>query len=254
VTQRAPLLLAACALALFAGCTVGDVVDELAGDLFDTPFGVPTAAVSELDGETLGELLSEVNLRVRSYLDLRAAIPIEVLGEDPSCVTASDGDATSISLTVDVACAFPDQPGAGAVSVSQTQTAADPVQVLETLISYDEVQVGLLLVDGTEQTTETLGDDPVSQRTLNLTQAGFDFAYTFRLSLAAGGDPVFDYELELPDGPVLIRITSPTTPGAFATALVIGADGVLTCEIRDAAWEPGAPAKGLCDNGTSFGL
>lgn len=254
MTHRSPLLLTACAVALAAGCTVGDVVDELAGDLFDTPFGVPTAAVTELDGDALGELLSEVNLRVRSYLDLRSAIPVEALGEDPSCVTSSDASSTSLSLTVDVACAFPEQPGAGSVSVDQTQTASDPAPILETLITYDEVQVGLLLVDGTEQTTETLGDDPVSLRTLTLTQGGFDFAYTFRLSLAGGTDPVFDYELELPDGPVLVRITSPTTPGAFATALVIGADGMLTCEIRDAAWGPGDPAKGLCDNGASFGL
>ena len=54
--------------------------------------------------------------------------------------------------------------------------------------------------------------------------------------------------------PVGVRLTNPATPGALATALVQGVDGVLTCEIRNTAWAPGEPAKGTCDNGASFGL
>ena len=89
---------------------------------------------------------------------------------------------------------------------------------------------------------------------MDIEHDGFMFDYTFQMALLEEGAPAFYYEVEVEAGPVAVRLTNPATVGAFATATLSGLDSTLTCEIRNAAWSPGDPARGTCENGMVFGF
>lgn len=270
-SRRAGLAIALVWLA--AGCDV-DGLHELAS-FVDEPYVAVGADVRGLDGPTLGAVLTEVvthyrlygesvpaeELAERAWLPLRAALPLDVLlgtrGVDV-CGSGLSGTSDDIRLSVNVACAMGHLlDAAGQVDVRQRVLDREPVEVTQLDLVYRDVHVGPLDVDGAERRVTTEGDDGASVFTLDLVQDERQLGYGFRygvLSGEEGYEPVFDYEVDVGGQPAQVRLANPHTYGAFATAYVIGADGTVACEVRDAEWTPGDPVKGTCDNGVSFGL
>jgi hypothetical protein len=253
VIARARGLVPAIAAPLGLACC-GPTLDPSVFVPEDAPFeGVP-AEVLLLDGDVLGPLLSEVNLRFRLYQALRTALPIDELNEEVECLSNVAESDSELFFSLDVPCRYDDGQG-GTVDVHLAQTGSSPT-VFTTDIAYHDVARGLLSVDGTEVLVDIVSvtAEVHLDVDLDLVQDGFDLDYGFTFRLDAEGTPFFDYVMEIPDGEVLVVLTNATTPGAFASALVVGLDGTLVCEIRDTAWEPGEDAKGTCENGASFGL
>ncbi|MEZ4266312.1 MAG: hypothetical protein R3F39_08025 [Myxococcota bacterium] len=248
--------LAAGALALGSACDLP--LPNSQSNFVDSAFGDVEAEVLELDGAALGPVMTELFLRFRSYIALREVLSFADLDDEDACISQLDGTVDDFRFIVDLACRFGAVASAsGQVDVRQRQIDSDPVPVFRVDAIYLNSHVGAVRVDGTEQIVETGTDDGGSVRTLALTQNGFAFDYTFRLGQLDPETPVFDYAFDIggvSGQGVSVRLTNPATVGAFATVLVTGVDGVLRCEIRDAAWEPGDPARGTCDNGATFGL
>jgi len=220
-------------------------ISDLA-NFIDSPFARLSARVTNLNGAELDGVMSELMLRFRSYLELRRIIPIGGLTVE-RCLSQTSGSADRFSFVADVNCVFGDNhsPAEGAIAVTQRQVADTP-PVLELDLDYRAVRVGELEVHGAEHIHETVADDGASIRTLDLEQDGFRFDYEFRFGFLGGETPVFDYELPLRDGHVLARVTNPRVVGAYVTVFLTGLDGMLECEVRDAAWAPGEAARGTC--------
>lgn len=88
-----------------------------------------------------------------------------------------------------------------------------------------------------------------------MVQGGITLVYDFRLGLLDGQQVVLDYVMNRANGDeILVRLADPQTPGAAATVYLTGIDGTVTCELRNVPWQVDAPARGLCDNGATFGL
>ncbi len=239
------------ALALPVGCDVG--LSDLASFL-DTPFADVTAEVTQLRDDEVGDVMTELMLRFRSYLALRDAIPFAALAPE-ACMSEVRGGADDFSFEADVNCTFGDDvaPADGVIRVEQRVLAEEP-PVTELELEYRQVNLGALTVSGRERIEETDATNGASLRSIDLVQDGVEFDYDFRLGLLDGDAPVFDYLLDTAGGGAIARITNPTTPGGFVTVYLTGIDGTLTCEVRDAAWAPGDPARGVCENGVTFGL
>jgi hypothetical protein len=232
------------------GC--GGAVDI--GNFLGDPFGDITTSVRDLDEDELNGLMSELMLRFRFYLDLRAAIPFESLAPE-ECISNVHDSGDAFDFLADVPCVFGEQadPAEGEIAVTQQQLSADP-GVFRFAFDYRDVSLGELEVDGVEAITETEGEDGASVRKLDITQNGIDLKYEFRAGLLDGETPVFDYELSGPDGTVLARVTNPTSAGGFVTVFLTGLDGMLACEVRNSLWTPERLPRGSCDNGVVFGL
>lgn len=232
-------------------CSISDLASFL-GD----PFGDITDEVRDLNEGQLESMMGELMLRFRSYIALRDAVPFEDIAPD-ECVIASSDDGASFTIEADVGCIFGGQvsPASGTLVVTQEQLATNPVPVFRFDITYQDVIVGDVTVDGSERITETDDTDGASVRKIDLVQNGRALKYEFRAGFANEGTlPVFDYSLPSPDGDVFARITNPSTPGGFVAVFLTGLDGQLSCEIRNSLWTPDRLPRGTCDNGVVFGL
>ncbi|PIE18698.1 MAG: hypothetical protein CSA66_04125 [Proteobacteria bacterium] len=234
-----------------AGCEVD--ASDLASFL-DTPYGDVTAKVTTLRDDQIEVVMSDLMLRFRSYLALRELVPLSALAPE-ACRSDVEGGFDRLAFSADVNCVFGDRyaPADGVIRVTQRLLAQEP-QVIELVVDYHRVVVGELEVDGRERVEQTDAVGGASVRDLDVVQDGFDFDYEFRLGLLDDDTPVFDYRVGAPDGGAIARISNPSSVGGFVTVLLIGIDGTLECEVRDAAWAPGDAARGLCDNGAVFGL
>ena len=150
-------------------------------------------------------------------------------------------------FVADIPCALGDlySPATGTVALRQEQVATEP-PVVRLDAEYRDVVLGDFTVSGQEHIDETSATEGASVRTLALVQGGLDFDYTFRVGFLDGDVPVFDYSVPAPGGAVLARVTNPSTVGGFVSVVLTGLDGQLSCEVRDAAWEPGEAARGIC--------
>jgi len=242
----------ALALPLVASaCSISDLASFL-GD----PFGDISDEVRDLDQGQLESMMSTLMLRFRSYIALRDGVPFADLAPD-ECVLSSRDDGSAFTIEAEVGCIFGGDiaPASGTIVITQEQLALNPVPVFRFDLTYNDVVVGDLTVDGTEKITETDDTDGASVRKIDLVQNGRALKYEFRAGFANGGTlPVFDYTLPGPDGDVFARITNPSTPGGFVAVILTGLDGQLTCEIRNSLWTPDRLPRGTCDNGVVFGL
>lgn len=245
--------LAACSLAWALGAGACGPQDLGLASFVDTPFGQAGASLSELPREELEEVMTLVYTRFASYLELRSAIPFADLLVD-ACVTSVEQVNGGARFQIDVPCAFEEaEDAAGTVVLVQRDRGFDPV-VTEVDVTYVGVTVAGVEVTGRENIVETAGSDGASVRQLDLVQSGVELVYEFRLGLLGGEQVVLDYQIETSQGTLLVRLTDPQTPGAAATVFVTGLDGTVECELRNVPWEPGAEARGFCDNGLVFGL
>lgn len=225
---------------------------DFLGDFVDLPFGTPTGEVAGLDSDGLGPLMTTLYTRYTRYVALRDVIPFESLLSD-ACVVSTTTTNTGTQFQIDIPCAFPGVGSSGAAFVAQRTIASAP-RVTEISIDYQDVMVGEISVDGTEIIHETDGAEGTSQRQVNMVQGGITLSYEFRLGLVNGNQVVLDYVLKFAGEDLLARLTDPSSPGAAATVLLTGTDETLSCELRNVPWMADEPARGLCDNGESFGL
>ncbi len=215
------------------------------------PFGAPGVHVQSLDDEVLSEVMDTVNERLRLYLELREKLPFEALVA-PGCLSNIVAVAGSIQFDIEVACAF--GMGSGSLVLLETDISVDDVDVKRITITYRNVVMGELGVDGVEEVIETGGPGGASVRTLDVVQNGVPLTYEFRIGLLEDDQVVIDYRFVLSEGTLLARVSNPTSVGAMATVTLTGIDGALVCELRNTPWAPGMSAKGVCDNGLTFGL
>ena len=225
--------------------------ESFLGHFIDTPFAIPGVQVSTLTEDSLSDVMDAVNMRFRLYLELRDALPFEGLSA-AGCLADIQNLSGSLRFDVDVACAFGQ--GSGTLTVFEEDLSSEEATVTRITITYRSVVVGALQVDGTEVVVETSGDDGVSMRDLDIVQNGTALAYHFRLGLIEDGQVIIDYQFDLPQGTLIARVSNPTKLGAFVTVTLTGTDGALVCEIRNTPWTLGAGAKGVCENGATFGL
>jgi len=231
------------------------VSEAPAGDSpLDSGFGTPSASVAELDDEAVGEVMTTVLLRNRMYAAMRGALPLDLLLNGTECHSNIERVDQAYAFEAAMACTIPEPQSAGLVQgeVLLEQGGVDDVYFIT--LSYQDVSVPGASVDGIEHVTEVVGGGGTTEIELDLVHDGFAFDYTFRMQLLSEGTPAFDYEIDGPTGLLGVRLTNPTTAGAFATATITGVDTSMTCEIRNTAWTPGAPARGTCDGGVVFGL
>ncbi len=238
------------AVALTPACSPNDFLADFVG----SSFGTAGAEVKGLASPELTTIMTALYTRYTRYVELRDALPFEVLLAD-ACVTSTDTSPTGVSFVISVSCAFPESPDATGQVLLEQRTVSTAPRVTEIDIDYVNVTVDGVVVDGTEQVRETDGTEGTSQRTLDLLQNGIALSYAFRLGLLDGEQVVLDYVMKSADGKdILARLTDPQSPGAAATVLLSGVDGTLTCELRNVPWSPEQPARGMCDNGETFGL
>lgn len=222
------------------------------------PFGEAKASVEGLDEALLEALVTEVVLRFRTYRRLREPLPLTSSTSGGPGLTAEacrvdarrrDG-AMRYGAALDCAAA-PGTAPSGAIEVTQRGSS----NRIELTIRYHDVEVGEVSVDGREAIVqERRNGGPVTRTTVELVQAGVELDYAFRQARLADGSTVFDYRASVEGEPVRVRLSEPPTAGALAEVAVIGADGERRCEVRNTAWEPGDPARGICDDGTTLGL
>ncbi|MEE2780059.1 MAG: hypothetical protein VYE15_06030 [Myxococcota bacterium] len=260
--RGAPLILALLGVFISSGC---GAVDEFSfADFVTTPPGLVTAEVHELQDAEIGLLLSEVRLRYDSYIELRGQLPVGLLLDDVAfglCESSSVQPTLEQFFVLDVPCHIQSQglgvSAAGAVGVGQSVVEDAETFIVSLSLSYGGVQVAALSVDGEEKIdqVEDTGDGlGASLITLNLEQNGRLHDYEFRVSVLDDGRQVIDYQLNVGGDLVGVRLSDPATLGGYLSATVIGMDGSLACEIRNADWLPGEPVRGTCDNGAVFGL
>lgn len=240
--MRLPLAVALSALLGACGFDPSDFAAFLGDD-----FGDSTATVMDLDEAGVERVMDAAVGRFRAYSELREAVPFAAVGGGACAVEQESGEA--VVIVTDMSCAVG---GDGAVTLLQEQVATTPVPVFRFSLGYEDVLSGDLAVAGTEILVETVDDDGATVHTLDVVQDGVRWDYTFRSGLLGGATPVFDYVIATSGGNITVRLTNPTTPGAFATVLLTGIDGALRCELRDTDWSL-AP-RGVCDNGVVFGL
>ncbi len=218
----------------------------------ELPFDSVPAEVLDLDGEAVGALLTEARLRFELSQRRWTALPLDELQQLPQCLSEQTESATALTFTMDVPCRYGSagEATAGEIHVDfrVTSSGEDSLE-----IEYVDVQRGELEVDGLETSLDIAGDPPTSEITVDLVQNGFTMDYSVTITVVEDV-PFFDYILDRPEGPVLVRLTNPQSMGAFAAALVVGLDGSLECEIRNDDWEPGEAVKGTCTSGLDFGL
>lgn len=245
LTQRAQALGAGLAVALLSLSACSPGVSDLA-NFIGSPYGDLSENVTDLEGDDLDQVMTELMLRFRSYLTLREVIPFSALAPE-ACMKDLESGSNRFAFTADVNCTFGDQlaPAEGEIAIVQRQVADNPV-VIKLDVDYRGVVLGALEVSGTERISETTSSDGASVRKIALTQDGIDFDYEFRLGFLDDDVPVFDYELPSRHGNVLARVSNPQTAGAFVAVTLTGLDGAMICEVRDAAWEPGDAARGTC--------
>ncbi|MCA9515777.1 MAG: hypothetical protein KC635_12595 [Myxococcales bacterium] len=243
VAARRAVLAAAVALLAVPACSPS--VSDLAS-FIGSPYGDLSENVTDLEGDDLDAVMTELMLRFRTYLALRTIIPFSELAPE-QCMSNVESGSSRFAFTADVNCTFGDAfaPAEGQIDIAQEQVADNPV-VIELDVDYKGVIVGELTVDGSEHIEETTSSDGASIRKIRLTQDGIDLDYEFRLGFLDEDVPVFDYELPSRGGNVLARVSNPQTVGAFVSVVLTGLDGALVCEVRDAAWEPGDAARGTC--------
>lgn len=239
-----------------AGALASASCDPSLSDLANfmgSPFGKVSDNVTTLDEPGVEGLMNELMRRFNAYLALRAALPFESIAPD-ECLEDVVTTDSRIQFSTTVECMLSEQGGplAGSLSVVQAQVATTPTSVFEFDLTYEDVTVGDLTVDGTERITETEGTDGASVRKIDLVQNGETLSYEFRAGLVDGGTPVFDYQLAGPGGQVLARVSNPTSVGGLVSVSLTGLDGTLSCEVR--ATDPARPPRGTCDNGVVFGL
>ena len=243
-----PLLLALSSV----GC--GFPTSEVASTESDTAFGTPTATLDSLDEEAIGEAMTAALLRNRMYTAMRLALPLDVVINGTSCHSGVIQTSEVYSFETAMACAIPETSSSGRIAGEVLFDGNAGVEVYDITLVYDAVVVPGAAVNGFEHIVEVVSEGGVTSVVLSLEHDGFLFDYSFRMGMLSEGSPAFDYEVETSAGVVLVRLTNPTTVGAYATATVTTVDGGLTCEIRNAAWSPGDPARGTCDDGTVYGL
>ncbi len=234
------------------GCDTG--LGDLA-QFIGSPFGSASGSVNDLSDEDMSLLMQDLMLRFRTYLTLRTAIDFADLAPE-ACMTESRSFTNGFEFRADINCMYGDEvsPANGFVFVRQEQVASDPVQVLDVDVTYEGVELGDLRVDGTEMIRETLSDDGASVRTIDLIQDGIELDYEFRAGTLDADTVVFDYEIDFGGSSYTARVTNPSSPGAFVDVIITGFDGLLQCQVRNSAWEPGDYARGTCDTGLVFGL
>jgi len=225
---------------------------DFLGDFVDSPYGTAGAEVQALESPELTTLMTTLYTRYTRYVELRETLPFESLLSD-ACVISSETTAQGTSFVISISCAFGSE-ASGEVLLSQRTISTNP-RVTEIDLDYRNVTVGEFVVDGTESIRETDGAEGTSQRTLDMVQGGIELNYEFRLGLLNGQQVVLDYVMKSAGGEdILARLTDPQTPGAAATVFLTGIDGQLSCELRNIPWSADEPARGLCDNGQTFGL
>ena len=244
--------LAALLAVAVGGC--GFPTDEAPTSEADTTFGTPTATMEALDDVAVGEAMTAALLRNRMYTAMRLALPLDVLINGTSCHSDVIQSSDLYTFQTTMACAIPDVLSSGRIAGEVFFDAQAGVDIFDITLVYDTVIVPGATVDGFEHILEVSGEGGVTEVSLNLEHDGFPFDYSFRMGMLPEGSPAFDYEVETSAGVVMVRLTNPATVGAYATATVTTTDGDLTCEIRNAAWSPGDPARGTCDDGTVYGL
>ena len=250
------LLLSAC-LVITAGLWTSGCAgleDSGTSSAVDGGFGTPTARVDELDEEAIGDVMTTVLLRNRMYTTMRLALPLDVLINGTACHSNVVQTDETYAFETTIACAVPEALSTGQVEGEVILEQAGAADVFIITLEYRNVSVQGASVDGAEHIIEVAGDEGMTEVSLTLEHDGFLFDYTFQMGLLSAGSPAFDYEVASPAGVVYVRLTNPATVGAFATATMSGTDATRTCEIRNAAWSPGDPARGTCDDGSVFGL
>ena len=104
--MRRPLVIAA-VLGVLAISACGTVDEFSFADFVQTPPGLVSAQVHQMDDEQVGQLLSEVRLRYDSYVELRGRLPVGPLLDDVSfgiCPSSSVFPAPDQFFVIDVPC------------------------------------------------------------------------------------------------------------------------------------------------------
>jgi hypothetical protein len=245
------------------GCLQSSI-EELVAEQANASQAVPQGILGDLSEQSLEALMTEVLLRFRSYEELRERLPLELLlSPGADCRDDISFDTVNgVHFLLDLSCEFaPALNGAvweGSVEVAyefvSVMDAGSSPSELDILMTYWDVRLGdEFSVDG----VETLFDDTSSASTtigLDVVQTGLDLAYEFQIEQISVDQVLISYDVQTPSGPFGVILSNPGSLGAFASATVMGIDGSLQCEIRNAAWEPGQPAKGTCEDGSVFGL
>ena len=255
-------------LSLWGACSL-DQLSQLAAFMNDE-FLIPGVMVQELDGDTVGDVLTDVVTRYRLYTEPPPgdgtqtswrslhgnALPLALLLSSNAldvCGSPEPDSNAAIHAVIGMSCLL-GPAASGDIVFTQETLSETPTEVIEFTFDYRGVELGNFSVDGTEHIVSTDGDQGADVRTLDLVQDGRQLDYTFRFGFLENGAPAFDYLVDVGGEELQVRLTSPTDVGELVLAQLIGLDGALNCHVRDATWQPGDLVRGVCDNGVTFGL
>ena len=119
VAARRAVLAAAVALLAVPACSPS--VSDLASFIGST-YGDLSENVTDLEGDDLDAVMTELMLRFRTYLALRTIIPFSELAPE-QCMSNVESGSSRFAFTADVNCTFGDAfaPAEGQIDIAQEQ-------------------------------------------------------------------------------------------------------------------------------------